>query len=151
MRLTKKQINWYLLMKLPSAFFSRVRVNSINQNKCQVRIKEFWFNQNPFNSLYFACLSMAAELSTGALILSKIKNQKLNCSMLVVKSESEFFKKAKGTIMFTCDNGDQIDQLLETLKTTNTPLTITLHSQGKNNKGDIVAQMTYHWSLKIRN
>ena len=32
-------------------------------------VKHRWINQNPFNSMYFAVQAMAAELSTGALVM----------------------------------------------------------------------------------
>jgi hypothetical protein len=54
----------YLLSKLPSAFFSGVRVCYIDEEKCVVTVPYKWFSQNPFKSTYFACLGMAAEMST---------------------------------------------------------------------------------------
>ncbi|PIQ17019.1 MAG: thioesterase, partial [Flavobacteriales bacterium CG18_big_fil_WC_8_21_14_2_50_32_9] len=45
---------------------------------------------------YFAVLAMAAELSTGALVLQKIKTSNKKVSMLVTHQKSTFLKKAKG-------------------------------------------------------
>ena len=56
-------INKFLFFKLPSAYWSGVRVKSINHTTCIVTVKHKWFNQNPFNSMYFAVQAMAAELS----------------------------------------------------------------------------------------
>jgi len=36
-------------------------------------VKHRWLNQNPFNSMYFAVQAMAAELTTGALVMYQIK------------------------------------------------------------------------------
>ena len=55
----------YMLSKLPSAFFSGVRVVHADEYACAVKVPYKWFSQNPFRSTYFACLSMAAEMSTG--------------------------------------------------------------------------------------
>jgi hypothetical protein len=38
-----------------------------------VSVKHRWINQNPFNSMYFAVQAMAAELATGALVMSDSK------------------------------------------------------------------------------
>jgi len=72
-----------------------------------------WFSQNPFRSTYFACLSMAAEMSTGALALGHLYKRKPTVSMLVVKTEGEYFKKAVGRTYFTCEDGAAIQSAVE--------------------------------------
>src|SRR5215813_13773421 len=84
----------YLLSKLPSAFFAGVRPKEIDEKKCTVTVPYKWFSQNPFRSTYFACLSMAAEMSTGSLSMMHVYKRKPPVSMLVLKVESEYFKKA---------------------------------------------------------
>ena len=73
MRLTASKLNKFLFLKLPSAFICGVRVKEIDENKCVVSVKHRWINQNPFNSMYFAVQAMAAELSTGALVMFQIQ------------------------------------------------------------------------------
>ena len=75
----------FLFSKLPAAFFSGVRVREIDENKCVVSVPFKWLTQNPFRSTYFASLSMAAEMSTGALALAQIYKRSPPVSMLVVK------------------------------------------------------------------
>ena len=69
MEFTPLKLNFFLFFKLPSAFWSGVRVKSISKEQCIVTVKHRWFNQNPFKSLYFAVQAMAAELTTGALVM----------------------------------------------------------------------------------
>jgi hypothetical protein len=57
----------FMLQKLPAAYFSGVRVREIRPEYARVSVPYRWFSQNPFRSTYFACLSMAAEMSTGLL------------------------------------------------------------------------------------
>ena len=73
MELTTRKINVFLLFKLPSAFICGVRAKQLEATKCVVSVKHRWINQNPFNSMYFAVQAMAAELSTGALVMYQIK------------------------------------------------------------------------------
>jgi hypothetical protein len=63
--------------------------------------------------MYFAVQAMAAELSTGALVISKIKESKRNISMLVANNTSNFTKKATGRITFTCTDGDLIEAAIQ--------------------------------------
>ena len=76
MKFTPSKLNTFVFFKLPSAFWSGVRVKSITEEKCETTVKHRWFNQNPFNSLYFAVQAMAAEFTTGALVIYQIKESK---------------------------------------------------------------------------
>src|SRR5262249_24547914 len=91
----------FLFSKLPSAFFAGVRIKEVDEKKCVVTVPYKWFSQSPFRSTYFACLSMAAEISTGSLAMMQVYKRKRPVSMLVVKVESEYFKKAIGKTVFT--------------------------------------------------
>ncbi len=72
MKITPSKINWFLLAKLPSAYFTGVRLKSLDDNKAMTTVKHRWINQNPFKSMYFAVQCMASELSTGILVIKKI-------------------------------------------------------------------------------
>ena len=98
MELTPSKINTFLFFKLPSAFICGVRVKQLKTAKCTVTVKHRWINQNPFNSMYFAVQAMAAEMSTGALVLYQIKKSNKKISMLVANNKGNFTKKATGKI-----------------------------------------------------
>src|ERR671912_432479 len=93
-RLIKHPVKFrlFLFWKLPSAFFAGVRVKEINKSTCIVKVPYKWFSQNPFRSTYFACLSMAAEMSTGALSMIHLAD-KPPVSMLVLKVNGDYKKK----------------------------------------------------------
>ncbi|MBK5272007.1 MAG: DUF4442 domain-containing protein, partial [Bacteroidia bacterium] len=86
----------FLFVKLPSAYFAGVRIKEADERHCVVTVPYKWFSKNPFRSTYFACLNMAAEMSTGALAMAHLYKSITPVSMLVVKVESEYFKKATG-------------------------------------------------------
>ncbi|PJB13599.1 MAG: thioesterase, partial [Flavobacteriales bacterium CG_4_9_14_3_um_filter_40_17] len=88
--LTARKLNTFTFFKLPSAFFTGVRVMEIDAHQCKVGVRHRWINQNPFGSLYFAVQAMAAELSTGALVIRHIQDSGKNVSMLVARNESTF-------------------------------------------------------------
>src|SRR6218665_2579330 len=92
----------FLLSKIPSAFFAGVRIKSITEDKCVVIVPYKWFSTNPFKSTYFACLAMAAEMSTGALALAHIYKRKPSVSMLIVDMTAEYYKKATDITTFVC-------------------------------------------------
>lgn len=140
----------FLLSKLPSAFFSGVRVINADENKCAVKVPYKWFTQNPFRSTYFACLSMAAEMSTGVLALAHIYKRQPAVSMLVLKVEGNFIKKATGITAFTCEDGSAIKKTIEDAIFSNEGKIITARSYGRNAAGEIVADFAITWSFKVK-
>lgn len=144
------KFQFFLLRKLPSAYFSGVRLRALTEDTCEVTVPFKWFSQNPFRSTYFACLAMAAELSTGALAMAHVYKRKPAVSMLVVKMEAEYFKKATDVTMFTCTDGKEFRKAIITAIETGQPQTLTAHSEGKNLAGDLVARFTITWSFKAK-
>ena len=140
----------YMLSKLPSAFFCGVRVVGADENKCAVKVPYKWFSQNPFKSTYFACLSMAAEMSTGLLGLMHVHKREPAVSMLVVKIEGNFIKKATGITIFTCEDGLAIRNTIEDAVISNEGKIITTKSYGRNEAGEIVADFAVTWSFKVK-
>ena len=150
MEFTPFKLNFFTFFKLPSAFWSGIRVKSISSEVCEVTVKHRWFNQNPFNSLYFAVQAMAAEFSTGALVMYQIKESKKNISMLVAQNKSVFTKKATGRITFTCNQGNTIKQTIQKAIDSNEGQTIWLTSIGTNENGEPVSEMQFEWTIKVR-
>lgn len=52
-----------MLLKLPLAFVAKLRIDQMNMHQASVSLPFNYLNKNPFRSIYFAALSMAAELS----------------------------------------------------------------------------------------
>ncbi|HNU87503.1 MAG TPA: PaaI family thioesterase [Ferruginibacter sp.] len=140
----------FLLSKLPAAFISGVRVRSADENKCVVTVPYKWLSQNPFKSIYFACLSMAAEMSTGVLAMAHIYKRNPSVSMLVLKVEGSFMKKAVGRTTFTCEEGQLIRQTIEDAIISNEGKMVTARSYGRNKEGEVVAEFSITWSFKAK-
>jgi len=150
MEFTPLKLNVFLFFKLPSAFWSGVRVKSISKEQCIVTVKHRWFNQNPFKSMYFAVQAMAAELTTGALVMMQIKKSGKNISMLVANNNSNFSKKATGRVTFTCNDGHLIEEAIKQTIATGEGQTIWMKSVGVNEKREQVSEMNFEWSIKLK-
>lgn len=150
MELTATKFNRFLFFKLPSAFICGVRVKEITFNKCTVSVKHRWINQNPFGSMYFAVQAMAAELTTGALVMFHIQKSNRNIAMLVATNKSSFTKKATGRITFECKNENQIDTAILHTIATGEGQTFWLKSIGTNEKGEQVSEMNFEWTIKLK-
>jgi hypothetical protein len=150
MEFTAGNLNKFLFFKLPSAFWCGVRVKSIEANRCVVTVKHRWMNQNPFNSMYFAVQAMAAELTTGALVMFQIKKSGQKISMLVANNKGNFSKKATGRITFVCNDGNLIEQAIQKTIETGEGQTFWMKSIGTNEKGEQVSEMDFEWSVRLK-
>lgn len=148
--LTARKINLFNLVKLPAAYFTGVRATYIDNVKCLVSVKHRWINQNPFKSMFWAVQGMAAELTTGALVLAKIKNSGHNISMLVANNNATFTKKATGKITFECHEGHLIDEAITKAIGTGEGQTVWLNAKGVNADGIQVSEFNFQWTLKVK-
>lgn len=148
MNLSPGKLNKFLMVKLPSAWLCGVRVKKINKESCEVGVKHRWINQNPFNSMYFAVQAMAAELSTGALVMSQIKESGEKISMLVAQNKASFSKKATGRIRFICEDGHRISEAIEKTLANGEGQTFWMKSIGYNEAGIEVSIFEFEWTIK---
>lgn len=151
MKFTTQKLNIFLLTKLPSAYFSGVRLVSISDNEVIAKVKHRWINQNPFKSLYWATQGMASELTTGILVMKEIDACGKRISMLVTQQKGVFTKKARGLILFSCKDGSKIKNAIAETIRTGEGQTITMISSGVDEKGDVVSTFEYEWSVKVKN
>ncbi|MFV9550231.1 DUF4442 domain-containing protein [Algibacter sp. PT7-4] len=150
MTLTPRKLNTYTMFKLPSAYFCGIRTKHIDNEKCIVGVKHKWINQNPFKSMFWAVQGMAAEFSTGALMISKIQASGKRVSMLVTSNNATFTKKATGKIKFTCNDGKAIDEVLKKAIETGEGQTLWMQSIGVNEQGVVVSTFNFEWSVKVK-
>ena len=150
MKLTPRKLNIFSMFKLPSAFLCGVRVKYLDDAKCIITVKHRWINQNPFKSMFWAVQGMAAELSTGALMMGKIQESGKNISMLVTNNNATFTKKATGRITFICNDGRNIDKALKKAIETNQGQTLWMTSTGVNEDGQAVSTFNFEWSVKVK-
>lgn len=148
MKLTPANFNRFLMFKLPSAWINGVRVKKIDLEQCEVKVRHRWINQNPFKSMYFAVQAMAAELSTGALVMAGVRQSGRNISMLVKRNEAVFNKKATGRISFQCSDGHKVATAIEETLSSGEGQTFWMESKGVNEAGEEVSHFRFEWSIK---
>ena len=149
MKYPPNQINKWILFKLPAAWLTGVRILSISDAKCEVKVRFKWINQNPYRSMFWAVQGMAAELTTGMLLTKSIQESNTNISMLLVGNKSNFYKKAVGKIKFICDQGETAKELIDLTKK-NITHKAWLKAKGFDETGDMVSEFDFEWSCKKR-
>jgi len=143
----------FFLRFLPMGFFSGLRLPVLNEEQCSVRVRYRWSNKNPFGSIYFAVLAMAAELSTGVLVLLHL--QKLHAGdvrFIVTRVSGTFHKKARGKIIFTCTDHEAISAAVNHAVQSDREgqEKMLLSATGVDEAGDEVAQFKLEWVFSKR-
>lgn len=138
----------FLLFKLPMALLAGVRVRKAAPDCCVVTVPHKWLNQNPFNSTYFAVLSMAGEMATGVFGLLAVEGASEPVSMLVVGMQSSFIKKATEVTTFTSTDGHKLIEAVKDTIVSGKGIQVETVSVGKNPAGEEVARFTVTWSFR---
>jgi len=142
------KMRFFMLKKLPLAFIAGLKIIHINDEMASVSIPFKFLNQNPFQSIYFAALAMAAELSTGIIALVNVQGASKPVSMLVLNMSANFSKKAKGIIVFTCHEAKAIENAINESIESGEGKTVSVTSKGVDEAGDEVAEFKFTWTFK---
>jgi len=141
----------FLWAKLPLAALAGIKVRYFDAERSETQVKLSYLTKNPFGSIYFAVLSMAAELSTGVLVYYHTQFREQKVSMLVTHLDSEYFKKARARIKFKSSVPKELLQaetsLNEDLKN---GFTFVMISEAYDQEDTLVARFKFTWSLKNR-
>lgn len=140
----------FLFLKLPLGWFAGLKLRELTTEKCVTSVPYGWRSQNPFQSIYFAAQSMAAELSTGALVMFGIAGKKPAFAMLVVNMEAEFTKKANQLTTFVCRDGQKLFDAVKLAEETGEAQQIRMETIGTMDDGTEVARFYFTWSIKQR-
>ncbi len=89
-------------------------------------------------------------MSTGILAMANVHGRKPTVSMLVLKVNGDFKKKAVARTTFTCEQGTAIKEAVERAVASKQPTSLSLISIGRNDAGEVIAEFSIDWSFKAR-
>lgn len=129
---------------------SGIKLIQLDEEKSVSEVPFRWCNKNPFNSMYFAVQSMAAELSTAAPVMLALKGSDADIALIIVDLKADFAKKAQSKITFTCMEYDKIYNAVTQLKQADDTATVNVKTIGRDIDGNEVATFYFTWSFKRR-
>ncbi|GAA4348771.1 DUF4442 domain-containing protein [Hymenobacter saemangeumensis] len=147
--LNPMKLRLFMMQNLPMAWLAGLRLRELTTEHAVVTVRFKHLTKNPFKSIYFACLAMAAELASGIQAMMHVQAGS-PASMLVVGMEAEFTKKAVGLIAFSCPDGPRIAQALAESRATGEGRTVVATSTGVDETGDVVAVFRITWSFRTK-
>lgn len=136
------------MRKLPLAWLAGLKVVQYDANACEIGLRYGYWTQNPFRSIYFAALAMAAEMSTGLPALLLLRASGKPASMLVTNLQASYGKKAVGKIRFRFDQMAGMQAAIEKALQSGEGVVFQAESIGTNSQGEEVARFQISWSFK---
>jgi len=140
----------FYLKSLPMGLISGIKLIHLDEEKSVAEVPFRWRNKNPFNSMYFAVLSMAAELSTAAPVMLALKDFDIDVALIIVDMKVDFVKKAQSTTSFTCTEYSSIYRTIALLEQAEDTAAITIKTTGRDADANEVATFYFTWSFKRR-
>lgn len=138
----------YFLAKLPLASFAGLKVKVLDGERCEATVPFGWMTQNPFGSIYFAALTMAAELSCAGLALMAARSAPEPVSVLPIGISGSFEKKATALTTFTCTDGKKLFDAVNRALETGESVTVDTPTVGTMPDGTIASRFVFTWSFK---
>lgn len=125
---------------------SGMYIRRLEESGCEVVLNDRWWIRNPFGSVFWAVMGMAAELSTGAWIYANAS--KSGIKFILVGMEGRFFKKARGKTYYFCDPGPANPDIFKAVLDTDDTKIVVLPVKAKNEAGEILAEFQFEWHLR---
>jgi hypothetical protein len=139
-----------LLFQVPLNFMTGMRLRELNEKSCKVSVPYRWLNKNPFKSTFWAVLGMAAEASTGILVMMYTYKLDPSISVIVGDCSGEFIAKAKNLTTFVCNDGERIAETIKKAIKTGEPQEVLCQTVGYSKAGEEIARFTFTWKMKKR-
>jgi acyl-coenzyme A thioesterase PaaI-like protein len=139
------------LLKIPVLFFISPSVVEMTDERCVVKVPLNRRTRNHLKSMYFGVLAAGADCAGGLVAMRMIQEEGNRVSLIFKDFHAEFLKRAEGDVLFTCEDGLAVKELVrkatETGERENMPVHIVATVPSK--LGDEpVAKFTLTLSLK---
>lgn len=143
--------NRKMFFQVPLNLIAGIRIKQLNEESCEVTVRYNWITKNPFKSIFWAVLGMAAEMSCGALVLMYTHRLIPSVSVLVGNCTGEFVRKGTDLTTFVCKDGNRVAGTIKKAIEAGEPQEVLCRATGYSKSGEEVAHFTFNWKIKARN
>ena len=143
---TPWKLRIWMMKRLPMGLISGMVIESLNENGCKVMLKDRFWIRNPFGSVFWAVMAMAAEMSTGVLVYAYVSGT--NTKYILIGVQGDFLKKLRGKSYYFCPSGQDVLRNLKSLENPGDTCTVLLPVTAYDQAGHIVAEFKFSWQLR---
>jgi len=111
-RLATIYLRYFGITKIPLILFVRPSVYQIEEENVVIKIPFRRRVKNHLGSMYFGAMSIGADLAAGFLAFRKIQERNQRILLIFKNFNADFLKRAEGHTLFSCNDGDVIEKLI---------------------------------------
>jgi hypothetical protein len=120
---TAKSLQWKIflfgLFKIPLIGFCRPRLHRISETSISVKIPLNRRTRNHVGSMYLGVMSIGADLASGFLAYHLLECRNLKAAPVFKSMKVDYFKRAESDVYFECNQGADINQMIDEMESTN--------------------------------
>ena len=106
------KLRLWTLSKIPLLFFLRPSVVEAGEGRTVIRIPLSRRSRNHLGSMYFGALCAGADLAGALTAMRRIDASGRRISLIFKDVKAQFFKRAEGDVLFSCEDGDAVAGLV---------------------------------------
>ena len=99
--------------KVPLLYFTRPTVVELTEKRCAVKIALTRKTKNHLNSMYFGTFAVGADCAGGLMAMKHIRAHGDQVSLIFKDFQAHFLKRAHADVLFTCEDGEGIRDLIQ--------------------------------------
>jgi acyl-coenzyme A thioesterase PaaI-like protein len=115
------------LLKIPLIAFLRPTVVELSDQRCVIRFPLRRRAQNHLKSMYFGALCIGADCAGGAIAMQRIHQSGEPVQFVFKDFQANFRKRADGDVLFTFEEGDKLNALVQRASTSGRREEDTVH------------------------
>ena len=113
--------------KIPLIFYVSPFIEEFNNERCVVRIPLNRRTRNHLKSMYFGVLATGADCAGGLMAMRLIEKSGQKVSLVFKDFKAEFLKRAEGDVLFSCEDGTAIRNLVDQAVISDDRVNLTVH------------------------
>jgi acyl-coenzyme A thioesterase PaaI-like protein len=151
---TMRQWRWMLRIMgwwyIPMIGYVRPKLERIDENTAVLSIRLRRRTKNHLKSMYFGALAVGADVTAGLHAFYFCEKLGVKPSFAFKSMKADFHKRAMGTVRFTCNEGQQVKQVVETAIATGERQNAFVHVEACTEDGEVVAVFEMEISVKVK-
>ena len=112
------RIRWWSFWNVPLLYHVKPWVTELNNNKTVLSIKLRRQTRNHFHSLYMGVLVAGADLASGLLAMTLVKQSGHHLSIIFKDMKANFIQRAESRTIFVCEDSELITKMIQKAITT---------------------------------
>lgn len=104
-----RAFSWW---KIPLIAWLRPSVEELSDTRCVLRFPMGRRSRNHLNSMYFGVLCVGADCAGGIIAMRTIQARGNQVAFVFKDFQARFLKRAEGDVLFTCEQGEALRELV---------------------------------------